>query len=62
MKKFSYLAVAALFAVTIAFTSCNNAKTETTEGTEQVDSTTVTTPEVTADSTQTVDSTNTEVQ
>lgn len=55
MKKLSYLAVAAIFAVTFAFTACNDEKTaEANEEaqTEQVEAT-ATTEEVVADSTQT---------
>ncbi len=56
MKKLSYLAVAAIFAVTFAFTACNDEKTaEANEEaqTEQVEATATTTEEVVADSTQT---------
>lgn len=51
MKKISYLAVSAIFAVTVMFAACNNQKAEeTTETTtEQVEE--VTTEEVVADST-----------
>jgi archaellin len=48
MKKISYLAVSAIFAVTVMFAACNNQKAEeTTETTTEE----VTTEEVVADST-----------